>query len=177
MSLRTPVSANDHVQGNVHAAIELVEYGDYQCPHCARAYPIIKRLQAQMGDRMKFIFRNFPLAEIHPQAFIAAVAAEASGKQQKFWEMHDIIFENRDQLEVEYLFAYAARIGLDLEQFKDDIQQDVFAAKVESDFESGVRSGVNGTPTFFINGKKYTGSWEGDDLLNYFEKNYPGDKS
>lgn len=167
--LRPAVSNNDHVQGSLNAPIELVEYGDYQCPHCGRAYPIIKNVQEVMGDKLKFVFRNFPLQEIHPDALNAAVAAEAAGAQGKFWEMHDIIFENQQHLDDVSLLKYAAKIGLNIEQFESDFEKPQILQKVEDNFESGVRSGVNGTPSFFINGQKYEGSWEEADLLLYLQ--------
>ena len=123
-----------------------------------------------MGADLKFVFRNFPLSEIHPDAFNAAVAAEAAGLQGKFWEMHDIIFENQQELDLESLFLYAKKIGLDVKRFKNDMQKDTLANKVEQDFESGVRSGVNGTPSFFINGKKYDGDWEEDVFTEYLKR-------
>ena len=158
--LKPPVSNKDHIQGNKNAPLELVEYGDYQCPHCGRAYPIIKEVQQAIGDNLKFVFRNFPLSEAHPDAFKSAVAAEAAGLQKKFWEMHDIIYENQDQLSWQDLFLYAEKIGLNMAHFRIDVEKETVIAKVEDDFESGVRSGVNGTPSFFINGKKYEGDWE-----------------
>ena len=167
--LKPAVNSNDHIQGENTAPLELVEYGDYQCPHCGRAYPIIKKMQRSFGDDLKFVFRNFPLSEIHPDAFNAAVAAEAAGLQQKFWQMHDIIFENQRALDFESLFFYAKKIGLDLESFKNDIQKNSLITKVEQDFESGVRSGVNGTPSFFINGKKYNGDWEEGVFTQYLK--------
>jgi len=169
MSLKPPVSARDHIQGNSDAAIELVEYGDYQCPYCGRAYPIIKLIQQRFGDNLKFVFRNFPLSEIHPQAKKAAVAAEAADKQNKFWQMHDSIFENQQQLHQSALMEYAKLIGLDVEQFKDDLTNDELVKRVEDDLESGLRSSVNGTPGFFINGKKYDDSWDEDSLEAYIK--------
>jgi protein-disulfide isomerase len=166
-ALKPAVNSKDHIQGKNTALLELVEYGDYQCPYCGHAYPIIKNLQRSLGTDLKFIFRNFPLSEIHPDAFNAAVAAEAAGLQQKYWDMHDIIFEHQQQLDFESLFLYAKTIGLDLERFKNDIQKDMLVTKVEQDFESGVRSGVNGTPSFFINGKKYNGDWE-ENVFNQY---------
>jgi protein-disulfide isomerase len=160
--LKPAVNSKDHILGKNEAPLELVEYGDYQCPHCGHAYPIIKNIQRRLGADLKFVFRNFPLSEIHPDAFNAAVAAEAAGLQKKYWDMHDIIFENQQALDFENLFLYAKTIGLDLERFKNDIQKNTTTTKVEQDFESGVRSGVNGTPSFFINGKKYNGDWEED---------------
>jgi protein-disulfide isomerase len=168
--LKPAVNSTDHIQGKNTASLELVEYGDYQCPHCGHAYPIIKNLQQSLGADLKFVFRNFPLSEIHPDAFNAAVAAEAAGLQGKFWEMHDIIFENQQELDLESLFLYAKKIGLDVKRFKNDMQKDTLANKVEQDFESGVRSGVNGTPSFFINGKKYDGDWEEDVFTEYLKR-------
>src|SRR2546422_6563189 len=110
--LKPPLNSNDHLQGKPSASIELVEYGDYQCPHCGHAYPIIKNLQRSLGDDLKFVFRNFPLSESHPDAFNAAMAAEAAALQHKFWEMHDIIFENQHALDFESLFLYAKTTGL-----------------------------------------------------------------
>ena len=166
--LKTPVSDKDHWQGNANAIVELVEYGDYECPYCGSAYPIIKDIQRLMGDDLKFVFRNFPLSSIHPHARSAAQAAEASGLQDKFWEMHDIIFEHQQELEPPDLFAYAASIGLDVKKFRKDVQLDYLLEKIDADLESGVRSGVNGTPSFFIRGKKWEGNWEDrDTFLQY----------
>src|SRR4051812_34154941 len=114
MPLRPPVTADDHIQGNVNAAIELVEYGDYQCPYCGRAYPIVKKLQEQMGESMKFVFRNFPLEKIHPLATRAAIITESAALQGKYWEMHDVIFENQKRINVD-LEKYAERLGIDNE--------------------------------------------------------------
>jgi protein-disulfide isomerase len=160
--LHPPVSSNDHIQGSADAAIELVEYGDYQCPYCGQAYPIIKSLQRSLGKKLKFVFRNFPLTEMHPNAMNAALAAEAAALQNKFWEMHDIIYEHQQYLNDASLLAYAEKIGLDLKRFKNDIKESTLTEKVEQDFESGARSGVNGTPSFYVNGKKYNGDWELD---------------
>lgn len=158
--LKPPVNTNDHIQGNKNAPVELVEYGDFQCIDCGQAYPILKVIQLEMGDDLKFVFRNFPLAQIHPHAVNAALAAEAAALQNKFWEMHDIIFNNQQQLELQHLLFYAKNIGLDLDKFKEDIQEPALLAKVEADFESGIRSGVNRTPSFFINGLKFNGDVE-----------------
>jgi protein-disulfide isomerase len=174
MPLRPAVSTKDHIHGNNHAIIELVEYGDYQCPHCGRAHPIVKKMQEQLGDKLKFIFRNFPLANIHPDAVMAAVATEAAALQDKYWEMHDIVFENQEELERDSLIAYANELGLDIKQFEKDIDNPELTQKVEADFESGIRSGVNATPTFFINGEKYNNGWEGDRMITYIKANYPG---
>ena len=168
MTQLTPaVNGNDNSTGNQAAPIELVEYGDYECPYCGRAYPMVKDIQQQLGKDLRFVFRNFPLAKIHPHAFTAAVATEAAALQNRFWEMHDIIFENQSTLEPEDLFLFAGQLGLDLERFKNDFQQQPLIDKVEKDFESGLRSGVNRTPTFFINGQKFEGEWREGQLLQY----------
>ena len=172
--LRPIVSEKDHIQGNNEATIVLVEYGDYQCPHCGRAYPIVKRMQEKLGDQLKFVFRNFPLAKIHPEATMAAVATEAAALQDKYWEMHDIIFENQDQLDKNSLLDYARELDLDITKFKKDIEDSALQEKVQADFESGIRSGVNATPTFFINGEKYNNGWEGDRMLEYMKANKVG---
>jgi protein-disulfide isomerase len=170
MTQLTPaVNNRDHIYGNPAAPLELVEYGDYECPYCGRAYPIVKSIQKKLGSKIKFVFRNFPLRKIHPHAFSASVATEAAGLQNSFWEMHDLIFENQSNLDAENIFLFAKSIGLDLELFKDDIQLKNLSDKVEKDFESGLRSGVNRTPTFYINGVKYEGEWKGEKLLQYLE--------
>jgi protein-disulfide isomerase len=165
--LKTAVNSQDHIQGNTNGPIELVEYGDYQCPHCGHAYPIIKSIQKKMGNKLKFVFRNFPLAESHPNAVNAAVASEAAAMQNKFWEMHDHLFEFQSRLDDESLVRYATQLKLNIEQFENDFEKPELIKKVDADFESGVRSGVNGTPSFFINGEKYNDSWEEEPFLNY----------
>ena len=172
MALRIPVNETDYLFGSSNASIELVEYGDYQCPYCGRAYPIIKDLLQQVGHQVKFVFRNFPLTKIHPQARMAALAAEAAGLQNKYWEMHDIIYENQKRLHHTALLEYAAGIGLQMDQFTADMEREDLATKVDGHFYSGMRSGVSATPTFFINGEKYTGSWENDDLLQYLKSTF-----
>ena len=158
--LKPAVSNQDHIQGAEEATIEIVEYGDYQCPHCGAAYPVIQKIQKKFLSQIKFVFRNFPLAEFHRFALPAAVAAEAAGLQGKYWEMHDLIFENQKSLSHEGLFAMAKSAGLNIEQFKNDIQRQDLEEKVNVDFESGIRSGVNGTPTFFVNGTRFDGGAE-----------------
>jgi len=167
--LRPPLNAQDHVQGRHDAPIQLVEYGDYECAFCGRAHLIVKAVRA-MGDDLVFAFRNFPLSQVHPHALRAAHAAEAAGLQDRFWPMHDLLFENQQFLEDEHLFRYAGLIGCNLDQFAEDIDSDVVAEKVRSDFLSGARSGVNGTPTFFINGERYEGSWEPEVLLSVLQE-------
>jgi len=172
--LVSAVDNRDHISGSLDAPLELVEYGDYECPYCGAAYPIVKDIQEKLGKDLKFVFRNFPLAKIHPHAFSAAVATEAAGLQGKFWEMHDIIFENQKTLEPGDIFYFAEVVGLNLEHFGIDIQQKTLNDKVGMDFESGLRSGVNRTPTFFINGTKYEDNWSDGQLLRYLESQLAG---
>ena len=167
--LTIPVGEDDHVQGSDGARVTLVEYGDYECPHCGSAYPIIKKVRGKMGDKLRFVFRNFPLAQAHPHALHAAEATEIAAAQGKFWEMHDTLYENQDALSDESLIAYADKIGLDVEKFREDLQNDTYEEKVRADFMGGVESGVNGTPTFFINGARFNESWDEETLLKALE--------
>jgi protein-disulfide isomerase len=167
--LMVPVDENDHVRGPDGARVTLVEYGDYECPHCGRAYPIVKKVQEKMGDKLRFVFRNFPLTQAHPHALHAAEAAEIAATQGKFWEMHDTLYENQNALDDESLIAYAEKIGLDVEKFTEDLQNDTFEEKVREDFMGGVESGVNGTPTFFINGVRFNQPWDEKTLLKALE--------
>lgn len=167
--LSVPVGEGDHAQGAEDAAVTLVEYGDYECPHCGRAYPIVKKVQERLGDRLRFVFRNFPLTQAHPHALKAAEAAEAAADQGKFWEMHDALFENQTALDDDSLKSYAAEIGLDTDKFAEDLDTDKFEEKVREDFMNGIESGVNGTPTFFINDVRFDGSWDEESLLEALE--------
>ena len=142
----------------------------YECPHCGAAYPIVKRIQEELGDDLRFVFRNFPLSETHPHALRAAQAAEAAALQGRFWEMHDTLFENQQRLGEVQLHRYAGAIGLDVQRFVLDLDSEAVAARVRSDFLSGVRGGVNGTPTFFVNGARYDRSWDHDALLASLEE-------
>lgn len=159
-ALLTPaVSERDHATGPEDAPVTLVEYGDYECPYCGMAYTVVKSAQRELGEQLRFVFRNFPLAEAHPHARLAAQAAEAAAAQGKFWEMHDALFQHQDALEAEDLAGYAKSLGLDMAQFARDLEDAKYTKRVRDDFRSGVRSGVNGTPTFFINGSRFEGSW------------------
>jgi protein-disulfide isomerase len=169
MSLRVPVGEDDHIQGSAEAKCTLVEYGDYECPHCGHAYPIVKRVQKHFGKKLRFVFRNFPLAEMHPHAESAAEAAEYAGAQGKFWEMHDSLFENQEQLGGALYLRLAQQLGLPPQDLRAAVEKREFLARVKSDFTGGVRSGVNGTPTFFINGKRHDGSFEFEDLVDAIE--------
>src|SRR3954471_7246092 len=153
--LRVPVGAGDHVQGAADAPVMLVEYGDYQCPHCGHAYPIVKRVQKHFGKKLGFVYRNFPLNEIHPEAEAAAETAEFAGSKGKFWEMHDAIFENQEALSDEMLLDLAGQLGLSAPELQKALEEGQFRKRVRDDFAGGVRSGVNGTPTFFINGRRH----------------------
>ncbi len=163
--LTPPVSARDHFQGSADAAIVLVEYGDYECPYCGAAYPVVKELQHRMKNKLALVFRNFPLANAHPHAEFAAEAAEAAAAQGKFWEMHDMLYENQEALDPENLVEYATALGLDIPRFTREMNEHVYASRVKEDFRSGVRSGVNGTPTFFINGERYNGPYDVRSML------------
>jgi protein-disulfide isomerase len=158
--LRTPIGPQDHAQGNPDAPIQLVEYGDYECPHCGRAYPIVQRVQKHFGDRLLFVFRNFPLNNSHPHAESAAEAAEFAATKDKFWEMHDALFENQDRLGSELYEELAQQLGLDPIALTASLDRGEFTDRVRADFNSGVRSGVNGTPTFFINGQRHDGPFD-----------------
>jgi protein-disulfide isomerase len=169
--LTVPVDVDrDHVQGPADASVTLLEYGDYECPYCGAAYPIVKEVQDRMGDKLRFVFRNFPITTSHPHAEQAAEAAEAAGSQGRFWEMHDTLYENQRRLGDADLRSYAARLGLDLESFERDVAEHVHAPRVREDFMSGVRSGVNGTPTFYINGVRHDDSYELETLLAALEQ-------
>ena len=153
-TLRTPVGSLDHKKGKPSATVTLVEYGDYQCSHCAEAFPLVKKLMKEFPNELLFVFRNFPLQESHPEALGAAQAAEAAGIQNKFWEMHDLLYEQQSQLNKSNFIYFAESLNLDIDQFERDYNSDNVLSQIESDIESGIRSGVNGTPTFFINDQR-----------------------
>ena len=157
--LNPPVGASDHAQGSAGAPVTLVEYGDYQCPYCGAAYPIVKRIQKRLGDKLRFVFRNFPLAEAHPFATGAAEAAEAAALQDRFWQMHDALYEHQNALDPASLLEYARDLRLDLGKLESALRSPQVIERVRSDFMSGVRSGVNGTPTFFIGEDRFNGDW------------------
>jgi protein-disulfide isomerase len=160
----------DHVQGPADAPVTLVEYGDYECPYCGAAYPIVKELQARMGERLRFVFRNFPITTSHPHAEQAAEAAEAAAAQGRFWEMHDLLYENQKRLNDGDLHAYAEQLGLDVDLFDKELADHVQAPRVREDFISGVRSGVNGTPSFYVNGTRHDDSYDFETLLAALER-------
>ncbi len=164
-NLAVPVSERDHHQGPATATVTLVQYGDYECPYTRLSTTIVRAIQQQLGDQLRFVFRNFPLTEIHPHALHAALAAEAAAAQGKFWQMHDYIFHHQHTLEDVDLEQFAEAVGLDLQQFALDMAEQRALGRIEEDVEGGERSGVQGTPTFFVNGVLYRGSWEREALL------------
>jgi protein-disulfide isomerase len=168
-ALVVPVRADDHAQGPLNAPVTLVEYGDLECPHCGRAYPIVKAVQRRLGKRLRFVFRHFPLTEVHPHAQHAAEAAEAAAAQGKFWEMHDRLFERQFALEDEQLVEYALELGLDASRVARELAAQTYKPRVRDDFMGGMRSGVNGTPTFFINGVRHDDPWDEDTLTAALE--------
>jgi protein-disulfide isomerase len=159
-----PLRPDDHVRGSENANITLVEFGDYECPDCGTAYTAIKRLEAEMGDDLRFVFRHFPYAKLHPHAELAAQAAEAAGAQGKFWEMHDALFAHQDALELDDLVARAEKLQLDLEVFREALKNETYLDRVRTDFRSGVQNGVFSTPGIFFNGIRHNGSADYETL-------------
>ena len=168
-TLTQPVSARDHAEGPADAPLALVEYGDYQCPYCGAAYPVVKRLQKTLGKKLRFVFRNFPLTQSHPYALIAAETAEAAALQGKFWEMHDLLFEQQASLDPDIITRWAEGLGLDLERLGNAIGHGDVEERIREDRQSGIRSGVNGTPTFFVNGTRFEGPPDYHSLLAALE--------
>jgi protein-disulfide isomerase len=165
-----PISERDHVQGPAEAPVTLVEYGDFECPYCGMAYPIVKEAQRRLGDRLRFVFRNFPISTAHPHAEHAAEVAEAAGAQGKFWKMHDLLYERQATLDDAHLQRFAEELALDVERFDREMNEHLYEVRVREDFMSGVRSGVNGTPSFFINGVRYDESWDEGHLIRALEQ-------
>ena len=165
--LSVPVGPEDHSRGPLDAKLTVVEYGDYQCPYCGQAYPIVEKLMTTFADSMRLVFRNLPLAEVHPHAEAAAEVAEAVGLQGKFWEIHDTLFENQRELSAAALLRYVADVGADVQEATKEIADEGPRQRVEADFESAIRSGANGTPTFFVNGVRYDGSWQYEPFAEY----------
>jgi protein-disulfide isomerase len=162
-TLTPVVSSNDHAQGRTDAPITLVEYGDYECPYCGLAYPIVKRVQARFGERLRFVFRNFPIAEAHPHAVDAAELAEAAALQEKFWGMHDTLFEHQRALTPADLQRYATDVGLNFDELELEFTSGEPQQAVRADLEGGIRSGVTGTPTFFVNGYRFVVDWRSEE--------------
>lgn len=167
--LKDPVNAEDHIQGDNNAFITLVEYGDYECPFCGEAYPIVKMIQNYFGEQLRFVFRNFPLNEVHPHAEMAAETAEFANDYQLFWEMHDLIYENQAQLSRSMLLEIGESLKLPTNKLELAIDRKQYAPKIRRDFMGGVRSGVNGTPTFFINEIRYNGPMDFESMVSAIE--------
>jgi protein-disulfide isomerase len=163
--LRVPIGPRDHIRGDLHALFTLVEYGDYECPHCGAAYPVVESVCDVLGSDLAFVYRHFPLTHVHPHADNAAEAAEAAGAQQRFWAMHDWLFQNQDALDDQNLVEYARSVGLDLGRFAGDLASHAHLPRVREDFTGGARSGVNGRPTFFINSLRYDGPRDVNSLV------------
>jgi protein-disulfide isomerase len=168
--LTMPVSDRDHIRGNVDAPITLLEYGDYECPDCFHAAPIVNLLREQFANKLRFVFRHFPQSNVHPHASTAAQAAEAAGQQGKYWEMHDVLYKHQRDLIDHDITHFALMIGLELYRFEADISSERFAARVREDYASGVSSGVKGTPTFFINDVRYRGKATVEELAVALQK-------
>jgi protein-disulfide isomerase len=169
MTLRPPVSEHDHAAGSADAPLTLVEYGDYQCPHCAAADPVVRAVQKALGADLRFVFRNFPLTEAHPAAEPAAEFAESAAVQGKFWDAHDAIFawsrrHGPPSLGPDAFDAIATSLKLDPQQLEADVESHRYLERIKNDFNGGIRSGVNGTPTFFINGVRFDGAPTVEDL-------------
>jgi protein-disulfide isomerase len=166
--LSARVTGRDHAQGKTNAPWTLVEYGDYQCSSCGDAYPIIKRLQKHFGDQLRFVFRNFPL-DMHPFAQHAAEAAEFAAAHGKFWEMHDLLYENQSNLKDSALFKLAVELRLSSDHLKHALKEGTYAARVKTNSDSGVASDVQGTPAFYINGESHDGAYDFDSMVEAIE--------
>ena len=168
--LTVPVSERDHIRGPAQALVTVVEYGDYECPYCGAAYPVVEELRRQFANRLQFVFRHFPLAQSHPHAQEAAEAAEAASAQDRFWEMHDTLYTHQRALDETHLIRYATALGLDPTAFCEALSDHSFEERVRHDFMSGVRSGVNGTPSFFVEGVRYDGPYDFESLSAAIEE-------
>jgi protein-disulfide isomerase len=169
-TLKVPVTPHDHAKGPVNAPVTLVEYGDYECPYCGLAHSTVKLIQQHFRPRLRFVFRHFPLSQAHPNAESAAQTAEFAGAHGKFWEMHDGLYENQDRLGLPLYFALAGLLELPELELREALVEGTYAPKVRADFLSGVRSGVNGTPCFFINGVRHDGTYAFEDLGGAIEE-------
>ncbi len=171
--LTLPVGERDHVQGPASAAVTLVEYGDFECPYCRAAVPLVQELQRLLGDQLRFVFRHFPLTASHPHAQLAAEAAEAAAVEGRFFEMHAVLFENQEALEEGNLARYAADLGLDTNRIRSELETHAHADRVLEDLESGLESGARGTPTFFLDGVRYDGIVGVRQLLSAIREAHP----
>jgi protein-disulfide isomerase len=171
-ALSQPISDTDHYRGRLEAPLQLVIYGDYECPYTRRALTQVRTVRRELGDNLVFVFRNFPLIEIHPHALHAAEAAEAAALQDKFWEMHDWLFDHQRALTDPDLLDHARTLGLDATRFSADRTSDGVTAKIGDDVDSGEASGVQGTPTLFINGRMHEGSYEAAEVIDALKRSY-----
>jgi protein-disulfide isomerase len=168
--LAAPVTKHDHTRGDPKAPVTLLEYGDYECSYCGAAHRLVKMLQEAMETDLCYVFRNFPLTDVHRHAEHAAEAVEAAGVQGHFWEMHDAVFENQDALDDDDLASYAADVGLDANRVIAEVEESKYRPRIERDVQSGMRSGVEGTPSFFINGVKYDGPTDPEAMLTALQE-------
>ena len=168
MSKTVSISETDHTQGSAGAVYTLVEYGDYECPSCGQAYPIVKKLQKHLGDKLLFVFRNFPL-EQHEFAQAAAETAEFAAAHGKFWEMHDLLYKRQSSFSRELFPKLAGELGLDPKELTEALEAGKYTARVEADLKSGQKAGVQGTPSFYVNGKPFDGSYDYDSLVAALE--------
>jgi protein-disulfide isomerase len=168
--LLLPIQPGDHVEGSSHARYTLVEYGDYECPACGSLFLTIRQLHAQFGDEVRLVFRHYPLSGAHPHAEQAAEAAEAAAAQDRFWEMHDLLFEHQDALRPKDLYKYAEQLGLDSARFRSELKERTYEDRVREDFRRGVANGVYGTPGLFINGIRHNGGLDLESILDKLKK-------
>ena len=173
--LTVPVSGRDHVRGDLAARLTLLEYGDYECPYCRAAHPVVKEVERRLEGQLCFAFRNFPIVNAHPHALRAAEAAEAAGAQSRFWPMHDRLFESTTLLDDDTLVRHAVQIGLDARRFVADLSAHRYLDRIREDMSSGARSGVNGTPTFFVNGIRHDGPHDALSLIAALQRTAPDD--
>jgi protein-disulfide isomerase len=167
--LKIPVTSSDHIQGNLKAMVTFVEYGDYQCPYCGEAYPVVKLLQQHFGKDLCFVFRNFPLTQMHPEAEPAAETAEFAGAHGQFWEAHDALYENQPLLGLPLYASIIKVLGLSEAELVQALNEHAYLPKIKADFEGGVLSGVQGTPTFFVNGQHHQGGYDLGSLAEAIE--------
>jgi protein-disulfide isomerase len=171
--LRLPVGERDHVQGPATAPVTLVEYGDYECPYCRAAVPIVQELRQLLGDQLRYVFRHFPLTGSHPRAQQAAEVAEAAAVQGRFFEMHAALFENQEALEKDHLLRYAEDLGLDTARIRRELGAHSYAGRVREDFEGGLSSGARGTPTFYLDDIRYDGIIGVRQFLSAIQEAHP----
>jgi formate-nitrite transporter family protein len=160
------VTADDHVLGPADAPVTLLEYGDYECPFCRGAFRDVHRLLDRYPGRIRFVFRNFPLAQVHPHAEMAAEAAEAAAAQGKFWDMYELLLQDTSGLDLDSLLTYAERLGLDVARFRNEVMGNVYAEKISRDIDEGIRNGVNQTPKFYVNGQRIDGKFPMEGLVD-----------